>query len=81
MTGVVTRDTEQLILRMLPLLGADMAPAYIAGKFSGFTESWFEESFPVSTLNQLTKRLNPDAASPNTTVSRNPIADPQDGNC
>ena len=59
MDGSVARNTEQSLLLLLPSLGAVMTAEQIAGKFSGFTECWVADSFPVTSLNELIDRLSP----------------------
>jgi hypothetical protein len=53
MDGVLTQIWEREILQMLKKKGAKLSPIEIAGKFTGFTESWVEESYPTSSLKAL----------------------------
>ncbi len=50
MTGDLTYAWEQDILHTLTGLGVELAPKHIAGKFSGYTESWVQEDFPATSL-------------------------------
>ena len=51
--GDVTYGWEQSILKFLHLRGAQFATPDIAGKFSGYTEAWIEDSFSVETIKEL----------------------------
>jgi len=54
MPGAKAYQTEQDILRALRLRGVHLGPKEIGGKFSGYTEAWIEEEFPVRSLRELT---------------------------
>lgn len=49
---------EQDILKYLKQNGAEFRAEEIAGKFTGFTESWIEESFPIDSLSTLFRSVN-----------------------
>ena len=51
--GDATYGWEQSILKFLHLRGAQFATPDIAGKFSGYTEAWIEDSFSVETIKEL----------------------------
>jgi hypothetical protein len=53
MKGDLTRQWETDILRMLRARKAVVGDTTIAGKFTGYTESWLEKSFPVKSLREL----------------------------
>ena len=53
MKGELTRQWETDILRMLRAKNAVVGDTTIAGKFTGYTESWLEKSFPVESLRDL----------------------------
>ena len=53
MDGLLTQAWERDILKMLKRHGAKLSPVEIAGKFSGFTESWVASSYPVNSLHAL----------------------------
>ena len=58
MAGDAAYRKEQGVLRALRSLGVPLGPREVAGAFSGYTESWIEETFParaLETLLQLTK--------------------------
>jgi hypothetical protein len=62
MDGDLARQWETDILRMLRKKSAVVGSTDIAGKFTGYTESWIKNSFPVSSLKELMEivRLNED---------------------
>jgi hypothetical protein len=60
MDGVLTQHWERDILKMLKRKGAKLAPTDIAGKFTGFTESWVESSHPVESLRALIESVKDD---------------------
>ncbi len=49
----ITRQWEQDILQALRRRGVALGPVDIAGRFSGFTESWIEEEYPATSLKEL----------------------------
>ena len=53
MPGDITYQWEQSILNTLKLRGVSLSPEHIAGRFSGYTESWVQEDFPAKSLNEL----------------------------
>jgi hypothetical protein len=53
MKGDLTRQWETDILRMLRAKKAVVGDTAIAGKFTGYTESWLEKSFSVKSLREL----------------------------
>ena len=53
MDGHIAREWETDILRMLRNKHAIVGSTEIAGKFTGYTESWLRESFKVSSLKEL----------------------------
>lgn len=57
MDGLIVRQWETSILRMLKRNGAELSPADVAGKFDGYTESWILESFPAKSLRELIDRV------------------------
>lgn len=53
MAGEVTKRWEQDILAALRDRGVNLGPEQIAGRFSGYTESWIRDDFPAQTLKEL----------------------------
>ena len=53
MNGDLARQWETDILRMLRNKNAVVGSAEIAGRFTGYTESWMKNSFPVRGLKEL----------------------------
>ena len=53
MEGDLARQWETDILRMLRKKNAVVGSTDIAGKFTGYTESWMKHSYPVSSLKEL----------------------------
>lgn len=53
MDGYLTRDWETSILRFLKVSGASLGQVGSSNGFDGHTESWLEDSFPVTTLREL----------------------------
>lgn len=51
--GLLTRNLETAILRMLKTRGADLSNEKIAGKFDGYSEAWSKSTFEVSSLKEL----------------------------
>jgi len=51
--GEVAYSSEQQILRALTDRGVELGPPGVAGKFSGYTESWAAVDFPMRTLEGL----------------------------
>jgi hypothetical protein len=48
--GEVAYLNEQRILRALSDRGVQLGPVHVAGRFSGYTESWIEQEFPMRSL-------------------------------
>ena len=63
MDGLIAQKWERDILRMLKRSGAQLSPVEIAGKFTGFTESWVEASYPVNSLFELMEAVRKDEES------------------
>ena len=57
MNGLATRELETKCLRYLKKVQAQEGVENIAGKFDGYSESWFEEKFAVKSIDQLRKVL------------------------
>jgi hypothetical protein len=57
MNGDLARQWETDILRMLRKKGAIVGTTEIAGRFSGYTESWMKSSFPASSLKELMEKV------------------------
>jgi hypothetical protein len=53
MDGLIAREWETSILRMLRRQGADLGNQTVAGGFDGFTESWSSVSWPAESLKEL----------------------------
>ncbi len=53
MDGMLARNWESSILKMLKVSGADISNANVAGKFDGYTEAWLTDSHPVKSLKEL----------------------------
>ena len=53
MDGLIAREWETSILRMLKEKGADLSNAKIAGKFDGYSEAWSGSTFEVSSIKEL----------------------------
>jgi hypothetical protein len=53
MDGLIAREWETSILKMLNGSGAHLAPEDVAGKFDGYTEAWRRDSFPVKSIKEL----------------------------
>jgi hypothetical protein len=53
MDGLVARQWETAILRMLKAKGADLSNKEIAGKFDGYSEAWSKSTFPVKSIKEL----------------------------
>jgi hypothetical protein len=53
MDGDLARQWETDILGMLRRKNAVVGSTEIAGKFTGYTESWMKHSFPVRGLKEL----------------------------
>jgi len=53
MEGLLTKQWEKAILRMLKTKGADLSNSEIAGKFDGYSEAWSKSIFPVKSIKEL----------------------------
>ena len=53
MDGLITREWESSILRMLKAKGADLSNSAIAGKFDGYSEAWSKSTFEVKSIKEL----------------------------
>ena len=53
MDGLIVREWETAILRMLKAKGADLSNSKIAGKFDGYSEAWSKSTFEVSSIKEL----------------------------
>jgi hypothetical protein len=51
--GLVAREWETAILRMLKAKGADLSNPKIAGKFDGYSEAWSRSTFDVKSIKEL----------------------------
>jgi hypothetical protein len=57
MDGHIARQCETDILRMLRKKNAVVGTTEIAGRFTGYTESWIENSFPISGIKDLMENV------------------------
>ena len=53
MDGLIAREWETAILRMLKAKEADLSNAKIAGKFDGYSEAWSKSTFDVKSIKEL----------------------------
>ena len=53
MDGLIAREWETSILRMLKEKGADLSNSNIAGKFDGYSEAWSKSTFEVKSIKEL----------------------------
>lgn len=60
MNGDLVRQWETDILRMLRKRDAVLGNAEIAGRFTGYTESWLQASFPIAHLKELMQLVRVD---------------------
>jgi DNA-directed RNA polymerase subunit RPC12/RpoP len=58
--GHIARQWETDILRVLRKKHAVVGSTEIAGKFTGYTESWMKSSFPISSLKELMQLVRTD---------------------
>lgn len=63
MNGDLARQWETDILRMLRKKNAVVGSAEIAGKFTGYTESWLHDSLPITSLRGLMDLVHADEDS------------------
>lgn len=63
MEGDLARQWETDILRMLRKKNAVVGSTEIAGRFTGYTESWMKASFPISNLKELMQLVRTDEES------------------
>lgn len=55
MDGLLVRQWESSILKMLEAKGADLSNEKIAGRFDGYTEAWSKATFEVKSIKELMK--------------------------
>jgi len=55
MDGLIAREWERSILKMLKAKGADLSNSKIAGKFDGYSEAWSKSTFEVKSIKELMK--------------------------
>ena len=60
MPGDVTYRWEQDILNAIKKRGVKLGPDHIAGKFSGYTESWVKKDLPAKSLSELMELVHND---------------------
>lgn len=60
MDGMIAREWETSILRMLRKRGADLGNPSVAGKFDGFSECWAFDSLPAQSLQELMELVRVD---------------------
>ena len=60
MNGDLARQWETDILKMLRAKGANLGNHKIAGRFSGYTESWMKNSYPATSLKELMQLVRTD---------------------
>jgi len=53
MNGLVARDFETKCLQYLRSKNVQVGVENVAGKFDGYSESWFEEILPIRSIHQL----------------------------
>lgn len=58
MNGLSTRELETKSLRYLKKISAQDGVENVAGKFDGYSESWFEVKFPIKGIDQLREALD-----------------------
>jgi hypothetical protein len=63
--GEATYKMEQAIRRSLMRRGVELGPTHIAGKFSGYTESWVRDQFVASSLQELIALVHEDDGTSN----------------
>ena len=51
--GLLVKNWESSILRMLKAKGADLSNEKIAGKFDGYSEAWSKSTFEVKSIKEL----------------------------
>lgn len=57
MDGLLAKEWETSILRMLRFRGADLGNDTVVGKFDGYSEAWSKESFPTNSIAELMKAV------------------------
>ena len=60
MDGLIAREWETSILRMLKRHGAKLAPEEVAGKFDGYTEAWLTQSHQAKSLREMMDTVEKD---------------------
>ena len=53
MDGLIAREWETSILRMLKFNKADLSNSKIAGKFDGYSEAWSKSTFEAKSIKEL----------------------------
>jgi hypothetical protein len=53
MEGLIAREWEVAILRMLKAKGADLSNNKIAGRFDGYSEAWSKSTFSAKSIKEL----------------------------
>lgn len=53
MDGLLAKEWETSILRMLRLKGADLANPSVVGKFDGYSEAWSKDSYEPTSISDL----------------------------
>jgi hypothetical protein len=56
MSGAKARSTEKQIKEHLSAAGVMLGPSPVRRQFNGWTECWFEDTFPVSSIAELLQR-------------------------
>ena len=51
--GLLAKNWESSILKMLKTKGADLSNDKIAGKFDGYSEAWSKSTFQVNSVKEL----------------------------
>lgn len=60
MNGLATRELETQSLRYLNKIDAQTGVEYVAGKFDGYSESWFENKLQIRSIKELRKLVQND---------------------
>ena len=66
MDGLIAREWETSILRMLKYKGADLSNSKISGKFDGYSEAWSKTTFEVKSIKELMNLTEHNEESENT---------------
>lgn len=62
MDGLIAREWETSILRMLKRQHAKLAPKEVVCKFDGYTEAWLEDSYMAKFLRELIDQVIEDGS-------------------